>query len=298
MTNPTRIARSYTKAVFRTPSAMADEAAGLLVANGALGCAVAELARPNERPRPVVTLEAFFSQLGSRKLARIRSAMRHSGMLATGEPLVAPRRINDPGWATMWQDRFRPFRVGRTFLIAPPWDRKTERGRKTIVIEPARAFGTGHHPSTAGALRAIETITSDSQTARSALDVGTGSGLLAIALRILGATRVVAIDIDADALENARDNADHNGASRAIRFSAIPLHSLRGRFDLIVANILAGVLIEMAPELTCRLAPGGNLVLSGILASESRGVIRAYRPMLRFVSESRSRGWATLRFAR
>jgi len=298
MTQTSTIARSYIKAAFRTPAAMADEAAGFLVANGALGCAVAEIARPHERPREVVTLEAFFTHLAPRELARLRLAMRQAGMLAAGERSRPPRKIIDPGWATLWQRRFRPFHIGRTFLIVPPWERKSEPRRKCIVIKPARAFGTGHHPSTAGALRAIEEIATACGPIRSALDVGTGSGLLAIALWMHGAARIVAIDIDADALDNARDNADLNGASRAIRFSAIPLHSVRGRFDLIVANILANVLIDMAPELVRRLAPGGHLILGGILASESNEVIRAYRKLVRPVSESRSRGWATLRFAR
>jgi ribosomal protein L11 methyltransferase len=285
-------------AAFRTPAAMADEAAGFLVANGALGCAVAELARPNERPRAVVTLQAFFTRLGPRDLVRLRGAMRRAGMLAAGDPSRPARRIVDPGWATRWQRRFRPFRIGRTILIVPPWERQTDPERKCIVIKPARAFGTGHHPSTAGALRAIEEIARGPGAIRSALDVGTGSGLLAIALRMHGAARVVAIDIDADALDNARDNAELNRAGGAIRFSAIPLHSVRGRFDVVVANILANVLIEMAPELARRLAPHGHLILGGILASESHEVTRAYRKLVRPVSETRSRGWATLRFAR
>ncbi|MFZ1889624.1 MAG: 50S ribosomal protein L11 methyltransferase [Candidatus Binataceae bacterium] len=298
MTQAKSIARAYTKAAFRTPAAMADEAAGFLFANGSLGCAVAEMARPNQRPRAVVTLEAFFNQLAPRELTRLRLAMREAGMLAAGERGIPARRIIDPGWATMWQHRFRPFRIGRTLLIVPPWEHKSEPRRTSIVIKPARAFGTGHHPSTAGALRAIEEISSGRGGIGSALDVGTGSGLLAIALKMRGATRVVAIDIDPDALENARDNADLNGASRTIRFSAIPLHSVRGRFDLVIANILAGVLIEMAPDLVRRLAPRGHLVLGGILVSESRGVIGVYRKLVRPVSETRSRGWTTLRFAR
>ncbi len=228
MTEAKSIARSYIKAAFRTPAAMADEAAGFLVANGALGCAVAELARPNQLPRAIVTLEAFFNRLAARDLARLRLAMRQAGMLAAGDGKIPLRRIIDPGWATMWQNRFRPFRIGRTFLIVPPWQRKSEPHRMSIVIKPGRAFGTGHHPSTAGALRAIEEIASGGGAIRSALDVGTGSGLLAIAVRMQGAARIVAIDIDADALENARDNADLNGGSRAIRFSAIPLHSSAG----------------------------------------------------------------------
>ncbi|HUY28389.1 MAG TPA: 50S ribosomal protein L11 methyltransferase [Candidatus Binataceae bacterium] len=285
-------------AAFRTPAAIADEAAGLLVASGALGCAVAELARPGERPREVVTLEAFFTRLSKAKLADLRLAMRRAGMLAPGEPAKRARRITDPGWATIWQHRFRPFRIGRSWILVPPWERKLEAGRRTIVIKPARAFGTGHHPSTAGALRAIERIAFGPAALRTALDVGTGSGLLAIAIWLSGARRIVAIDIDADALDNARDNADLNGAGRAIRFSSIPLHSVRGRFDLVVANILADVLIEMATELARRVAPRGHLILGGILASESREVIRVYRGLLRPVSETRSRGWATLEFAR
>jgi ribosomal protein L11 methyltransferase len=288
---------SYTKVAFHTPAAMADEAAGLLIAGGALGCAVAEMARPGRRPRAVVTLEAYFDSIAPARLARIKRAMADAGMLhATVRDGVA-RRVVDPGWATLWKKRFGPFRVGRRMLIVPPWNRAREKGRVTIVISPARAFGTGHHPTTAGALRAIEDLAT--ARVRHALDVGTGSGILALAMNLLGTGRVLAIDIDPDAVENARENAVLSGIGAAqIRFSSTPLKSIRGRFDLVTANILSSSLTEMAPRLANLTRPGGRLVLGGILAGEAGEVLEHYRPRFRCLHRRVNRGWATLVFAR
>jgi ribosomal protein L11 methyltransferase len=289
---------TYAKMTFRLAAALADEAAGLLVANGALGCAVAGIARPGARARTIVTLEAYFARAQAADVARIGRVMRTAGMIdqrARGRLAT----VVDPGWATMWQRRFAPFRIGHRILIVPPWNRRREPGRISVAIKPGQAFGTGHHPSTAGALRALETaLSSDRAAHRTALDVGTGSGVLAIAMRMMGVARVVAIDVDEVALDNARDNAELNGCQRAIRFSAIPLRSVRGRFDLVAANILSAVLIDMAQELSRRLAPGGQMILGGILASEAAAVTRRFRKWLRLVDMKRSRGWATLVFAR
>jgi ribosomal protein L11 methyltransferase len=288
---------TFAKMTFRTPAALADEAAGLLVAHGALGCAVAELTQPGAKPRKVVTLDAFFLRARPSDVARIGRLMRAAGMI-NGRARGRLVRIADPGWATMWQRRFAPLRVGRRFLIVPPWDHRRETGRISIVIQPGQAFGTGHHPSTAGALRAIESLLYATRAPRrTALDVGTGSGVLALAMKMMGAERIVAIDVDEVALDNARDNAELNGLPRAIRFSAIPLSSVRGRFDLITANILSAVLIEMAPELARKLAAGGTLILGGILSREAPAVVRRLRPMLRLTATRHSRGWATLVFS-
>jgi ribosomal protein L11 methyltransferase len=292
-----KIQPTFAKMTFRTPAAMADEAAGLLVAHGALGCAVAEFSRPGAKPRKVVTLEAYFPRARPSDVARLSRLMRAAGMI---DDRARGRlgKIADPGWATMWQRRFAPLRVGRRILIVPPWDRRHEPHRISIVIQPGQAFGTGHHPSTAGVLRAIEALISgDRAQPRAALDVGTGSGVLALATKLMGAERIVAIDVDEVALDNARDNAVLNAVPRAIRFSAIPLSSVRGRFDLITANILSAVLIEMAPELARKLAAGGTLILGGILSREAPAVARRLRPMLRLTATRHSRGWATLVFS-
>jgi len=289
--------RIYTRAAFHTPAAMADEAAGLLVASGALGCAVVEMTRPGARPLKNVTLEAYFDRITQREIEAIRRAMAEAGMLATNGATLGVRRVTDPGWATLWQRRFRPFRVGRRFLIVPPWWSRREPGRVNIVIQPGQAFGTGHHPTTAGSLRAIEEAIADARP-RSALDVGTGSGILAIAIALLAVHDVVAIDVDPTALDNAEENAALNHTADRIRFSPVPLASIRHHFDLITANILAETLIELAPRLRRMLTPAGRLVLSGVLAREVADVLSYYAPPLKLTARSVTRGWATLVLAR
>lgn len=303
MQRATASRRSYTRAIFRTHAHLADEAAGILVAGGAIGCAVAGMKLPRAREQKTVALEAYFNKVSADDLARVRLALEQAGMLADGAGAQnGVSRIVDPGWSTLWMRRFGPFRVGRRILIVPPWKRESERGRTTIVVQPARAFGTGHHPTTAGALRAIESIVG-AHAPRSILDVGTGSGVLAIAAALLGRREgfereIVAIDVDPTALENARANARLNGVEKSIRFSAVPLASIHRHFDLIAANILSQTLIELAPHLKQIVAPGGRLVLGGFLADEADEVLSQYRSPLRCLSRGTYRGWTTAVLAR
>jgi ribosomal protein L11 methyltransferase len=296
----------YTKATFRTPAHLADEAAGILVAGGAIGCAVAGMTLPRAREQRSVALEAYFNRISAAQLERLRLVMEDAGMLAhgarNGARSITVRRIVDPGWSTLWMKRFGPFRVGPSFLIVPPWRRETERGRIAIVIQPANAFGTGHHPTTAGALRALETLMRTARPRR-VLDAGTGSGVLAIAVALNRARDrqvrdIMAIDIDPVALENALSNARLNGVDRSIRFSSVPLTSIRRRFELITANILSHTLVELAPHLQRILAPGGRLILGGFLADEADEVLSHYRPPLRCISRRTHRGWTTIVLAR
>jgi len=290
------MAQTYAKATFKVPAAMADDVAGFLVSRGALGCSVAEMDKPGRRPRKILTLEAWFPAANGNRAAALYGTMRDAGMLANQARASRPKKISDPGWATKWQERFKPFRVGKRFLIVPPWDRKQMPGRITLTIVPGFGFGTGHHPTTAGALRAIETVLAAKKGVETALDVGTGSGLLAFAIAALG-TPVTAIDIDRQALQNARENAKLNPAPGKIRFSTTPLKQIKGRFDLIAANILSTVLTELAPELIRKLRRGGTIILSGIMASEVRDLLPAYR-RLRLIAINRSRGWATIVMAK
>jgi ribosomal protein L11 methyltransferase len=206
-------------------------------------------------------------------------------------------RIEDPGWATMWQKRFEPFPVGDRMIIVPPWKRAPVDGRLQIVIRPGQAFGTGHHASTYSVLNLVEQLFESEHFAR-VLDVGTGSGILAIAMRKLGAAHVTAIDLDSIALDNARENMELNRVAGAIRCSVAPLNLIRGRFDLITANILSSILIEMAPLLKARLRPGGYLILAGILAREAKKVAAAYVPELRRVRTRADGAWRALLFQR
>jgi ribosomal protein L11 methyltransferase len=286
------VPRRFAKATFTTTAALADEAAGFLVARGALGCAIAGARRPGARPPRIVRLEAFFDRLSPTDFRRLRRELASAGM-ATGANSGGVEQIDDPGWATQWMSRFEPLRIGRRFVIVPPWARGHEPHRLRIAIKPARAFGTGHHPTTIGMLRTVEQLCSKRHF-KTALDVGTGSGILAIAMRMLGIDSVVAIDIDPDALDNARDNAALNQLDNAIEFANTPLAKIRRRFDLITANILASALIELAPALKRRLAPQGVLILGGIRAREARGVLKYYQRELRLIHSRSDRGWMTL----
>ena len=292
----TQIGRKYVRVLFKVPAAMTDEAAGLLVGAGALGCAVVGDHRSSHR-RANHEVEAYFESLRPARLAAIRRAMAAAGMLAEAARAPAPRIVADPGWATAWRARFAPLPIGRRLLIVPPWTAKLATRRIRLTINPGQAFGTGHHATTAGALRALETLCAGRSFARG-LDVGTGSGVLAIAMRLMGVGRVAAIDIDAAALDNARENAALNSLADEIRFATTPLARLRGRYDLIAANILSGTLTAMAGALVRRLAAGGRLVLGGILNREAPAVLAHYAPHLRCVGTGRDRGWSTLVMAR
>ncbi len=280
---------------FAVPAPMADEAAGILVAAGALGCAVKAAFTPHPRQSGTVALEAFFEHLTRARLARLESVLGAAGMLASAAPVA--ERIVDPGWATQWMRRFRPLPVGRRLLIVPPWSDANVPGRLRLVLEPGQAFGTGHHPTTRAMLVAL-----DSHTARrhflTGLDVGTGSGVLALAMKLLGIDRVTAIDNDALALENARRNAALNGLTGRVRFSSAALAAFRKPFQLIAANILGPTLIELAPELKALLASDGRLLLSGILDREVSSLMAHYRPECRCVCSRSERGWTTLVLAR
>ncbi len=289
-------ARNYVRVVFETPAAMVDDAAALVIAQGALGCAVGGDHRSAHR-HPTLELQAYFERLSRSRFAAIRRAMAAAGMLA--RPGRAPDRpiITDPGWSPAWMDRFEPLPVGRRLLIVPPWNSNVATRRLKLVINPGQAFGTGHHPTTYGALATIEKLCA-ARRFEQALDVGTGSGVLAIAMRLMGVGQVSAIDIDALALGNARANATLNSLGGKIRFATTPLARLRRRFDLITANILSSTLIGMASALTRLLASRGRLILGGILNREAARVLSTYQPRLRCLGVRRDRGWSTLVLAR
>ena len=217
-------------------------------------------------------LRAFFSsEAGARLLAGdlrpYLAGLQALGFTPRDDARLIP--VTDPGWAQAWRDHFRPRPVGRRLVVAPPWDAPPVAGRVTIVIEPGRAFGTGQHGSTAGCLEMLEGIAERERPPR-ALDLGTGSGILAIAAALLGITSVVGIDDDPDAVANARTNVALNGVSDnvtclqgdAARLAAEPA-------PLVLANILAAAHARLASVYRDLVAPGGVLVLGGMLDAEA-----------------------------
>ncbi len=173
-------------------------------------------------------------------------------------------------WNESWKKGFVPLNVGKQFTILPPWE-KPHPDRINLIIDPGMAFGTGHHETTRSCLVLMENY--DGQVAKDRfLDIGTGTGLLAIAASKLGYREILAVDTDPLATEAARMNINLNNAANIdVREGSVD--AAPGTFDCIVANIISGVLILLAPDIASRLKPGGIAILSGILAEQSEEVI-------------------------
>ena len=195
----------------------------------------------------------FFRTAGHRDAAR-------GALAGIGGIRVAAIEVPDEDWARRSQEGLKAIAAGR-LLVAPPWDVPRTSGMPVIIIEPSTGFGTGHHATTRLCLLLLQRL--DLRGAR-ALDIGTGSGVLALAAWKLGATDVTAIDNDPDALDNARGNIARNGAAAAIDIIQDDLGSLRiERADVVIGNLTGAVLVRYAPELRGLVNEGGYLILSG-----------------------------------
>ena len=180
-------------------------------------------------------------------------------------------------WATEWRRGFSAQRIGKRLLLHPSWEpAQSEPGDVVLTIDPENAFGSGDHETTRLVLQMLEQRVAGGERV---LDVGCGSGVLSIAAVRLGAAAAVAVDIDEDALVVARRNAEINGVASRIETSARPLQDIDGAYDIVLANIETRVLIHMPNQLQARIAPGGILVLSGILRGERDELLAAYAPM-------------------
>jgi len=182
------------------------------------------------------------------------------------------RRVAQEDWATAWKAHFRALKVTPRLVVRPPWEEYASApGELVITIYPAMAFGTGRHPSTLLCLQALEEVWGwalpEDPKPWQVLDVGTGSGILALAAARLGAG-VLAIDVDPEAVAAALENVRLNALEDRVWVEATPLTALRQQFALILANLTAPDLLEMAEALTARLLSGGALIISGFLQED------------------------------
>jgi len=222
----------------------------------------------------------FFLSSGDRERAGIRASAHHAEVVCT------PIDVPDEQWAERSQAALEPVEVGR-LLITPPWREAEVRTRcdasgspyTVILIQPSMGFGTGHHATTRLCLNLMQRR---SLMGARVLDVGTGSGVLAIAAWRLGATDVVAIDSDPDALRSAEENIQLNHGEAVVQprladlAAAGPQLAASGLFDLVVGNLTGAVLRRYAKVMADLVAPGGCLIVSGCLAEEAAGVERAF----------------------
>ncbi|UTW09405.1 50S ribosomal protein L11 methyltransferase [Pseudomonas benzenivorans] len=220
------------------------------------------------------------------------SLVAHLQLLTGGAlPEYQLERIEDQDWERSWMDNFQPMRFGRRLWIVPSWHAAPEPQAVNLLLDPGLAFGTGTHPTTALCLEWLDAQALDGCTV---LDFGCGSGILAIAALLLGAPQAVGTDIDPQALEASRDNAGRNGIA-AERFALyLPADLPPQPVEVVVANILAGPLVSLAPQIASLVKPGGRLALSGILAEQAEEVRAAYSDSFALDPTASKDGWVRI----
>ncbi|HEV8716037.1 MAG TPA: 50S ribosomal protein L11 methyltransferase, partial [Candidatus Binatia bacterium] len=213
-----------------------------------------------------------------------------------GQPVPRLTEVTSDAWQDRWREYFPALEVGRRFLLLPPWEPiPTDTDRIVIVIDPSMAFGTGHHATTQQCLAAIELLHERHGTPDHALDLGTGSGILAIALAKLGTQTVWATDTDPVALDQARKNVLVNQVASTIHLSDLPLARLPTPFPLIVANLFSTTLVSLAPALNASVQLNGHAILSGIQLDQESEVLTAHSPPAWCLSDRLVRDeWVTL----
>jgi ribosomal protein L11 methyltransferase len=191
-----------------------------------------------------------------------------------GASKVSVEPFEEQNWEEIWKQFFKPRRIGRRFVIRPTWEEfESAPGDLVIVLDPGQAFGTGDHPTTRMCLELIEQVP---KIGPNVLDIGCGSGILSIGSKLLGATHVLAVDIDPLAAEVTRKNCALNDVELEVLVSdGLPQPAFNGQWQLVVSNIISAALIRLAPDVFCSLEKGGRWLVSGILKANWPEVLRA-----------------------
>jgi ribosomal protein L11 methyltransferase len=209
---------------------------------------------------------------------------------------ISIRKVRKTDWADAWKKHFKPLAIGSTLLLKPSWSRRQPRkGQAEVVLDPGMSFGTGRHPTTWFCLSQIVRLRTPTRE-QSLLDIGTGSGVLAIAAAKLGYSPVHAFDADPASVRVARANAHRNDVAIAVTFAQMDIGQLplraRKKYDVICANLTADVLLLRARQICGQLCSAGKLVLAGILASEIDQIRDAYEALqFRIVASRRNGDW-------
>jgi ribosomal protein L11 methyltransferase len=262
---------SYLSLTVDVPESESELLQDLLHEEGALGLEVRDHDGPlmpgvRAPAKGEVIVVAWFGDAETAEAARKTLAESFPSSRATLEG------VEGQDWSTAWRQHIRAVQVGRLW-VGPPWSvAEAPPELERIVIEPKMAFGTGDHPTTSLCLAAVDAFMA-AHPGASVLDVGTGTGVLAIAAKRLGAGRVVGTDNDPVSVELSQENAQANGTPDVV-LSGSDLDAVSGTFDLVVANILANTLIELAPLLVAKVDK--QLVLAGVLAPQAEDVTRAF----------------------
>lgn len=208
-------------------------------------------------------------------------------------PKFTTRKVEEQDWVRLTQSQFAPIHIGKNIWVVPSWHEAPDPDGLILELDPGLAFGTGSHPTTRLCMEWLEANPAPGKTV---LDYGCGSGILAMVAKKVGAGEVVGVDIDPQAIESAADNAQRNECEIEYFLPdtfAQSKHAAQ-KFDIVVANILSSPLKLMAPMLSGRVAPGGALILSGVLARQAEEVAAAYAPFIKLGVWAEQDGWVAL----
>ena len=269
-----------------------DEAVRILIEAGSPGVLEEEVEGRAPAKAPAA-YKAYIKPGREEVLELLRKRLKRIGWT------ISTSLYRDSDWSVKWRSGIRPAKVfcrGCSLVVKPTWSLIRRRpGAVVVEIDPSMAFGTGGHHTTRLCLKAVLRLLKGvyRHSIPSMLDVGTGTGVIAIAARKLGAGRCVGLDTDRVALKVARENVRHNRVD--VTISAMPVERLSGRFDIVVSNIVSGELKRLAPVLERKVRPGGFIVLSGILREEAGSVVAAYAATgLKFLKKYTGGEWAAV----
>ena len=245
-----------------------------------------------------VLLRTYLTTGSRQRMARIDVGVRLVGAIESIGDLIVRELPDDEDWMNSWKSHFKILRVGKRLVIKPTWlelDETIELDDIVIELDPGIAFGTGYHPTTDTCMQAMEQHITPGMAV---LDLGTGSGILAITAMKLGAGKVTALDIDSQAVSAARRNFKRTGISKQIRLGqgSVPHPTApAAEFDLAVANISARGVVDRCPFILTALKPGALFIASGLLATQKPEVANAVEPLgFSLVSEWPQEEWVTL----
>ena len=223
--------------------------------------------------------------------ALVAAAASDIGLSAV--PAYTTRSVEEQDWVRLTQSQFAPIHIGKNIWVVPSWHDAPDSNALILELDPGLAFGTGSHPTTR---LCMEWLEAHAPAQKTVLDYGCGSGILAMVASKLGAANVIGVDIDPQAIESARFNAERN---QCVIEYALPeafgaAHPATEKFDVVVANILSSPLKLMAPMLAGRVAAGGSLILSGVLSRQAEEVAAAYAPFIQLSVWAEHEGWVAL----
>jgi ribosomal protein L11 methyltransferase len=266
------------------------------------------VARDRRRPAGEFLSRKLQNAAGTAALPGLRDGLKRIAEcgLNIGSGKISCQKVRREDWAESWKRHFKPIEIGSALLIKPSWiKRRPRKGQAVIVLDPGLSFGTGQHPTTSFCLQQLarHTTRNTEHATRSFLDIGTGSGILAIAAAKLGYAPVGAFDFDPESVRIASQNARKNGVLRKIHImrrdvTKLPLRSEK-RYNVICANLISTLLIAERTRILYRLKPDGVLVLAGILNSEFALVQKDYeRAGLRLIASRVEKEWRSGAFSR